>query len=94
MPHFCLNSRYRNFLLDITHTHTHTRTHAHTHTHILFGYHQVSLESQMVNRLPVMQGTLGSIPASGNPLEKGMTTHSSILALRIPWEEEPGMLQS
>ena len=29
-----------------------------------------------------------------NPLEKGMTTHSSILAWRIPWTEEPGRLQS
>ena len=29
-----------------------------------------------------------------NPLEKGMATHSSILALRIPWTEEPGGLQA
>ena len=29
-----------------------------------------------------------------DPLEKGMATHSSILALRIPWTEEPGGLQS
>ena len=29
-----------------------------------------------------------------NPLEKGMATHSSILAWRIPWTEEPGRLQS
>ena len=29
-----------------------------------------------------------------NPLEKGMATHSSILAWRIPWTEEPGQLQS
>ena len=29
-----------------------------------------------------------------NPLEKGMATHSSILAWRIPWKEEPGALQS
>ena len=29
-----------------------------------------------------------------DPLEKGMTTHSSILACRIPWTEEPGGLQS
>ena len=29
-----------------------------------------------------------------DPLEKGMTTHSSILAWRIPWNEEPGRLQS
>ena len=96
MPHFCLNSRYRNFLLDISlslslslsHTHTHT------HTHIIFEYHEASLVSQMVNSLPVMQETLGSIPVSGIPLEKGITTHSSILAWRIPWAEEPRGLQS
>ena len=29
-----------------------------------------------------------------DPLEKAMTTHSSILAWRIPWKEEPGRLQS
>ena len=29
-----------------------------------------------------------------DPLEKGMATHSSILAWRIPWTEEPGVLQS
>ena len=29
-----------------------------------------------------------------DPLEEGMVTHSSILALRIPWTEEPGRLQS
>ena len=33
-------------------------------------------------------------PGSGDPLEKGMATHSSILAWRIPWTEEPGGLQS
>ena len=36
----------------------------------------------------------GSIPSSGKPLEEGMATHSSILAQRIPWTEEPGGLQS
>ena len=36
----------------------------------------------------------GSIPVLGNPLEKGMATHSSILAWRTPWTEEPGGLQS
>ena len=50
--------------------------------------------SQMVNSLPIMQETLGSIPVSGIPLEKRMTTHSSILAWRILWAEAPGMLQS
>ena len=41
-------------------------------------------------------GDLGSIPGSGweDPLEKGMATHSSILAWRIPWTEEPGRLRS
>ena len=39
-------------------------------------------------------GDLGSIPGSQVPLEKGMATHSSILAWRIPWTEEPGGLQS
>ena len=39
-------------------------------------------------------GDLGSIPGWQVPLEKGMATHSSILAWRIPWTEEPGGLQS
>ena len=36
----------------------------------------------------------GSIPGSGNPMKKGKATHSTILAWRIPWTEEPGGLQS
>ena len=36
----------------------------------------------------------GLIPGWEDPLEKGMATHSSILAWRIPWTEEPGHLQS
>ena len=39
-------------------------------------------------------GDLGSIPGQEEPLEKGMATHSSILAWRIPWTEEPGRLLS
>ena len=39
-------------------------------------------------------GDLGSIPGSEDPLEKDMATYSSILAWRIPWTEEPGVLQS
>ena len=39
-------------------------------------------------------GDLGSIPGQEDPLEKGMVTHSSILAWRIPWTEESGRLQS
>ena len=38
-------------------------------------------------------GDLGLIPGLGGSLEKGMATHSSILAWRIPWTEEPGRLQ-
>ena len=37
---------------------------------------------------------VGSIPRSGRSLEKGMATHSSILAWRIPWTEEAGGPQS
>ena len=39
-------------------------------------------------------GDPGSIPGWEDPLDKGMATHSSILAWRIPWTEEPGGLQS
>ena len=39
-------------------------------------------------------GDPGSIPGLGNPLEKEMVTHSSILAYRIPWTEKPVRLQS
>ena len=39
-------------------------------------------------------GDPGLIPGSEDSLEKGMATHSSILAWRIPWREEPGGLQS
>ena len=39
-------------------------------------------------------GDPGSIPGQEDPWEKKMATHSSILAWRIPWTEEPGGLQS
>ena len=39
-------------------------------------------------------GDPGSIPASGRSLEKEMAPHSSTLAWKIPWTEEPGRLQS
>ena len=39
-------------------------------------------------------GDMGSIPGSGDPLDKEMATHSNILAWRIPWTEKPGGLQS
>ena len=40
------------------------------------------------------EGDLGLIPGLGGSLEKERATHSSILAWRIPWMEEPGRLQS
>ena len=48
----------------------------------------------MVNSVPAVQETL--LPSLGQEgtMEKGMTTHSSILAWRIPWTEEPGGLQA
>ena len=48
----------------------------------------------MVKILPPMQETWTRSLGQEDPLEKGMTTHSSILAWRIPWTEEPGWLQS
>ena len=50
--------------------------------------------AQMVKNLPAMQEYLDSISELGRSLKKGMATHSSILAWKIPWTEEPGGLQS
>ena len=48
----------------------------------------------MVKNLPAMQETQAQSLGQEDPLEKGMAIHSSILAWRIPWTEEPGGLQS
>ena len=48
----------------------------------------------VVKNLPAMQEMLIWSPGWEDPLEKGMTTHSSIFAWEIPWTEEPGGLQS
>ena len=53
-----------------------------------------SLMAQMVKNLPAMQETWVQSLGWEDPLEKGMATHSSILAWRIPWTEEPDALQS
>ena len=50
--------------------------------------------AQMVKRLPTMQETRVQSLGWEDPLEKGMATHSSILAWRIPWTEDPSRLQS
>ena len=46
----------------------------------------------VVKNLPANEKDTGSIPGSEDPLEEEMATHSSILAWRIPWTEEPGGL--
>ena len=53
-----------------------------------------SLVAQMVKRLPVMRETQVQSLGQEDPLEKEMATHSSILAWKILWIEEPGRLQS
>ena len=55
---------------------------------------RASLVAQLVKNLPAMQET--RVPSLGreDPLEKEMATHSSILAWKISWTEEPGGLQS
>ena len=51
-------------------------------------------EAQRLKRLPPMRETWVRSLGREDPLEKEMATHSSILAWRIPWTEEPGRLQS
>ena len=53
-----------------------------------------SLVAQMVKRLPIMRETWVRSLGQEDPLEKEMATHSSTLAWKIPWTEEPGRLQS
>ena len=53
-----------------------------------------SLVAQLVENLPAMQETWIRFLGREDPLEKGMATHSSILAWRFLWTEEPGGLQS
>ena len=54
----------------------------------------ISLIAQSVKNLPAMQKTWVQFLGQKNPLEKEMAIHSSALAWKIPWAEEPGGLQS
>ena len=56
--------------------------------------HWASLLAQMVKNLPAMQETQVRSLGQEDPLVEGTATHSSLLAWRIPWTEEPGGLQS
>ena len=49
--------------------------------------------AQSIKKLPAMQETQVRFLGQEDSLEKEMATHSSILALEIPWTEEPGRLQ-
>ena len=58
------------------------------------GVIQASLLAQRLKCLPAMQETQVRSLGQEDPLEKEMAAHSSILAWRTPWMEEPGRLQS
>ena len=57
-------------------------------------YIGASLVAQTVKNLPAMQETWVQSLTGEDPLEKGMATNTSILAWKIPWNEEPTWLQS
>ena len=64
---------------------------------ILFPYRslqETSLVAQMVKHLSTMQETRVRCLGWEDPLEKEMAIHSSTIAWKIPWTEEPGRLQS
>ena len=68
-------------------------THTHPHTHMIEGRVR-ALVAQRLKHLPPMQEARVWSLGWEDPLEKEIVTHSSILAWRIPWTEEPGRLQS
>ena len=59
-----------------------------TDTFTVTEYPGASLVAQMLKSLPVIQETWVQSLGEEDPLEKGMATHSSILAWEIPWKEE------
>ena len=60
----------------------------------IFQFVNASLVAQRLKHLPAMWETLVLSLPGEDPLENERATHSSILAWRIPWREEPGRLQS
>ena len=53
-----------------------------------------SLVAKLIKNLPAMQETPVRFLGQENPLEKEMAAHSSLLAWKVPWRQEPGRLQS
>ena len=62
--------------------------------HLLESFHMCFPVAHMVKCLPAMRETRVQSLGWEDPLEKEMATHSSTLAWKIPWTEEPGRLQS
>ena len=60
----------------------------------IYDIHWASLVAQTVKNLSAMWETWVRSLGQEDPLEEGMATHSSVLAWRSPWTEEPGGLQS
>ena len=75
-----------------------SQTRLSTHIHILIiashGTHWASLVAQLVKDLPAMHETQVQFLGQEDPLEEEMAIHSSVLAWKIPWTEEPGGLPS
>ena len=65
-----------------------------TESILFFNFLKLIMVAQTVKSLPAVQGTRVQSLGREDPLEKEMATHSSILAWKIPWVEEPGRLQS
>ena len=61
---------------------------------MIYDKYVASLVAQRLKNLPAMRETWVRFLGREDPLEKEMATHSSILAWRIPWMEEPGGLRS
>ena len=59
-----------------------------------FGARSEEIGASLVKALPAMLETWVRSLGQEDPLEEGMATHSSTLAWRIPWTEEPGGVQS
>ena len=66
----------------------------HTHTHIYICTKRASLIAQTGKNLPTTQETWVRSPSQEDSMEKGLAIHSSTLAGRIPWIEEPAGLYS
>ena len=65
-----------------------------TESILFFNFLKLIMVAQTVKSLPAVQGTRVQSLGREDPLEKEMATHSSILAWKIPWVEEPSGLQS